>query len=125
MHSARTHSGDLSHDSSATGAHRTGVGSTSTVTTTRTELPASRAERNGKRFYNGLSASSAGLELGLSVMIALLFGWWLDSKLGTGPWLMLAWLPIGLAAGFRGVLREVRRADRAAQEEAEASRGQP
>lgn len=124
MHSARTHSGDLSHDSSGAGAHRTSV-TVPTPTTLERALPASRAERNGKRFYNGLSASSAGLELGLSVMIALLVGWWLDGKLGTEPWLMLAWLPIGLAAGFRGVLRAVRRADRAAAEEEEASRGQP
>lgn len=120
MHSARTHSGDLSHESAGTDAHRSDV----TVPPLERAIPVSSAERNGKRFYNGLSASSAGLELGLSVMIALLFGWWLDGKLGTTPWLMLAWLPIGLAAGFRGVLREVRRADRAAQEEG-ASRGQP
>lgn len=39
---------------------------------------------------------------------------WLDGKLGTTPWLMLLWLCFGLAAGFRGVLRAVRRSDRAA-----------
>jgi F0F1-type ATP synthase assembly protein I len=42
---------------------------------------------------------------------------WLDGKLGTTPWLMLLWLGLGLVAGFRGVFRAVRRADR------EAARG--
>jgi ATP synthase protein I len=75
------------------------------------------AARKGKRAYNALSASSVGLELGLSVAIALVVGWWMDDRWGTQPWLMLLWLVLGLAAGFRGVLRAVKRADRAAREE--------
>lgn len=112
MQPADSHSGDLSHESlETTGgrAHRTPVTSTADA--------ASPAVQGGKRFYNALSASSVGLELGLSVVIGVLFGIWLDGKLGTTPWLMLLWLGIGLAAGFRGVLRAVRRADR------EAARG--
>jgi ATP synthase protein I len=69
--------------------------------------------------YYSLSASSVGLELGISVVLTLLFGWWLDGKLGTEPWMMLLCLGLGLAAGFRGVLRAVKRADAiAAREEA-------
>jgi ATP synthase protein I len=104
MQSAGSHSGDLSHETTGERAHRTPV--------TLGADAASPAARGGKRFYNALSASSVGLELGLSVVISLLFGMWLDGKLGTTPWLMLLWLVIGLAAGFRGVLRAVRRADR-------------
>jgi ATP synthase protein I len=47
-------------------------------------------------------------------VIGLLVGMWLDGRLGTTPWMMLLWLCIGLAAGFRGVLRAVGRADREA-----------
>jgi ATP synthase protein I len=79
----------------------------------------------GKRFYNALSASSVGLELGLSVVLAVLFGIWLDGKLGTAPWMMLLWLCFGFAAGLRGVLRAVRRADRAAADEEADLRAPP
>ena len=75
------------------------------------------AAREGKRVYNALSASSVGLELGLSVGIGLLVGYYMDRWLGTQPWMLLLWMVLGLAAGFRGVLRAVRRADR------EAARG--
>jgi ATP synthase protein I len=77
------------------------------------------AAGNGKRAFEALSASSVGLELGLSVIIGLLIGYALDARLGSTPWLMLLFLGFGLIAGFRGVLRAVRRSDRAA----EADRG--
>jgi F0F1-type ATP synthase assembly protein I len=72
--------------------------------------PAARASR---RMYDGLSSSSVGLELGIAVIVALLFGMWLDRKLGTAPWLMLVFLVLGLVAGFRNVLRAVARAEKA------------
>lgn len=106
MQTVGSHSGDLSHAPAGEPAHRTGV-------TPGADL-ASPAAHGGKRFYSALSASSVGLELGLSVVIGVLVGMWLDGRLGTTPWLMLLWLGIGLAAGFRGVLRAVRRADREA-----------
>jgi F0F1-type ATP synthase assembly protein I len=106
-------SGDLSHDSVSTAGHR------STVTRAPATISSvSGAARNGRMFYQTLSASSVGLELGLSVVFAVLFGRWLDGKLGTPPWMMLLFLALGFAAGFRSVLRAVQRADRAAEEEA-------
>jgi F0F1-type ATP synthase assembly protein I len=72
------------------------------------------AARQTKRMYEGLSASSAGLELGIAVGLGALFGVWLDGKLGTEPWMMLVFLAVGFFAGFRGVLRAVARAERAA-----------
>ena len=74
------------------------------------------AARATKRAYGALSASTAGLELGISVAVGLLFGYWLDGKAGTDPWLMLLFMVLGLVAGFRGVLRAVRRAEKAADE---------
>ncbi|HEY0190348.1 MAG TPA: AtpZ/AtpI family protein [Kofleriaceae bacterium] len=71
------------------------------------------AARRSKSLYQGLSASSVGLELGLAVIIGLMFGMWLDRELGTEPWMMLLFLVLGLVAGFRNVLRAVARAEKA------------
>ncbi|MEO8551231.1 MAG: AtpZ/AtpI family protein [Kofleriaceae bacterium] len=82
------------------------------------------AARTSKRAYNALSASSVGLELGIAVIVGLFAGMWLDSKLGTTPWLMLVLLVLGLVAGFRNVLHAVERAEKAAaKEDQEDGRG--
>jgi ATP synthase protein I len=69
--------------------------------------------RRTKRMYQGLSESSVGLELGLAVVLGLMFGIWLDGKLGTEPWMMLLFLVLGLVAGFRNLVRAIARADKA------------
>jgi ATP synthase protein I len=124
----------MSQDSVATTSHRT------TVTAPRIDRvgsadPRSAAEgrrgesidptaRKARSAYNALNASSVGLELGLSVAIGLLAGYYLDKYLHTAPWMLLSWMLIGLIAGFRGVFRAIARADRAAAiEDAEAGRG--
>jgi F0F1-type ATP synthase assembly protein I len=112
-------SGDLSHnsvDDHGRAGHRSAV-----PPAPATISSVSGAARSGRLFYSTLSASSVGLELGLSVVFGVLFGRWLDGKLGTAPWMMLLLLALGLVAGFRSVMRAVHRADRAA--EAEARRG--
>ena len=75
------------------------------------------ASRRGRGVYDTLSATSVGLEFGISVIIGLVAGWWLDKELGTGPWLTLVMICCGFAAGVRGVLRAMKRADRAAARE--------
>ncbi|MBV8756406.1 MAG: AtpZ/AtpI family protein [Deltaproteobacteria bacterium] len=97
----------MSQDSVSPAAHRKGV-------------YADPIAQKSKQGYHALSASSVGLELGLSVGIGLLLGWWLDQHLHTAPWLMLLWLLFGLVAGFRGVIRAVKREDRAAAAQEEA-----
>jgi ATP synthase protein I len=113
MPSPPVDSGDLPQDSVAGSPHRSDV-----TRNAATLSSVSGAARNGRLFYHTLSASSVGLELGLSVVVGILFGRWLDGRLGTAPWLMLAFLGLGLVAGFRAVMRAVRRADRAAAAEA-------
>lgn len=84
----------------------------------RTSVPSRAvdpAARTGKRAFNALTSSSVGIELGLAVGIGLLIGYYMDEWLGTQPWLMLLWLVFGFIAGFRGVMRAVRQADRAAE----------
>lgn len=107
MQTEPTHGGDLSQLSPLAPVHRSRV----TAADLNKIDPASRRTRG---MYSALSASSVGLELGISVLIGVLFGRFLDGQLGTEPWMMLLWLVIGFTAGFRGVLRAVRRADREA-----------
>ena len=105
MQSLSSHSGDLSQDSGEQSAHRNPV----------LQKAIDPAARTAKGAFRTLSASSVGLEMGISVVIGVLIGIWLDGKLGTAPWMMLLWLVIGFAAGFRGVIRAMRREDRSAE----------
>jgi len=115
MTNVPSHRGDMSQDSGAPALHP------EVMTTRRKSIDPTA--RTAKRAYDALSASSVGLELGLSVIIGLVIGYYLDQQLGTTPWLMLVMLGFGLAAGFRGVLRAVKRAERAADAEQELARG--
>jgi ATP synthase protein I len=108
MQTSPDKSGDLSQESSVDRPHPRAV------TPKASDTSAAPSAAGGKRFYNALSASSVGLELGISVLIGVLFGTWLDGKLGTEPWMMLAFLVVGFIAGFRGVLHAVKKADREA-----------
>ncbi len=47
--------------------------------------------------------ASSGIALVLTTLMGLGVGLYLDGKLGTGPWLMVAFLIIGVAAGFRNI----------------------
>ena len=112
MQSPSSQRGEMSQDSASPSLHR------NVVKPVDFGIFAARRERYS---YNTMSATSVGMELGLSVVIALLIGYYLDGYLGTTPWLMFAWLGLGLFSGFRGVVRAMNRADRAAA--SEASRG--
>ena len=104
MQAESSHRGEMSQDSMSPAAHQKPMFAD----------PIAKKSRQG---YNALNASSVGLELGLSVAIGLLIGWWMDQHLGTQPWLMLLWLVFGLVAGFRGIFRAIKRADKAAAQE--------
>jgi len=62
----------------------------------------------GNRFAKYLRFSTVGLELGISVLLGLFVGQWLDRRLGTEPWLLLLFLGFGMVAGFRSVFRLLR-----------------
>lgn len=61
-----------------------------------------------ENFRRYLRFSTVGLELGLSVLVGLIIGQWLDERLGTEPWLLLLFLLLGMAAGFRSVYRALK-----------------
>ena len=62
-----------------------------------------------RALYELLKLSSLGLEMGASVVIGLLVGLWLDSRLGTNPWLTLLFLGFGFAAAAKSVVRAIRK----------------
>jgi F0F1-type ATP synthase assembly protein I len=51
--------------------------------------------------------AQVGLELAAGVGLGFWAGYWLDGRLGSGPWLMLLGAAAGLAAGFYLVIREL------------------
>lgn len=75
-------------------------------------------------YWRTMSASSVGLEMAIAVVIGILFGSWLDGRLGTTPWMLIVFLGFGFAAGLKGVFRYVRQADADARR-AEASAEAP
>lgn len=48
-----------------------------------------------------LQFSTIGLEMGLSVVVGLLIGNYLDRRFDTDPWMLLLFLLLGFVAGFR------------------------
>jgi F0F1-type ATP synthase assembly protein I len=65
------------------------------------------------------SHSTVGLEFALSVIFGLFAGQWLDRRLSGGGWWTAIGFCFGLAAGSRAVYRALKRANLAADREAE------
>ncbi|MDR3203478.1 MAG: AtpZ/AtpI family protein [Deltaproteobacteria bacterium] len=61
------------------------------------------------------TASSIGLSLVIAIVLGFVTGWWLDSRLGTKPWLTLIGLLMGIAAGFKNVFILTERLEREAK----------
>jgi ATP synthase protein I len=56
--------------------------------------------------------ASVGIALVVATVIGLAGGYYADRWLGTGPWLTLIGLLLGIAAGFVSLFRSVRAAER-------------
>ena len=55
---------------------------------------------------SGLAAfGTAGIELGLAVVLLTLGGWWLDKKFGTSPVLLLIGAAVGITGGLYRIFR--------------------
>ena len=65
--------------------------------------------------------SSVGVEMAVATLVGWGFGYWLDGKLDSGPWLMLIGLLLGVAAGFKGLIRTARAANARTASEAETA----
>ena len=70
-----------------------------------------------KKFHSYLRFSAMGLEMGISVVVAMFIGQYLDMQFGTDPWLLLLFLVFGMTAGLRSVIRALKKV----QEEIESN----
>lgn len=57
-------------------------------------------------------AAGAGSELVGSVLAGFVIGWYIDKKLGTGPWLTLGGAVAGISLGLYQLIRHVTQAQR-------------
>ncbi len=69
------------------------------------------------------SASVVGLNLVSATFVGLFIGWWLDRWLDTKPWLLLTFLVLGIVAGFKNVVAEVKKIQKADKSEHEGQGG--
>lgn len=78
------------------------------------EGPASLWAASGQ--YMGL-----GLTWAMATLLFLAVGWWLDTKLGTAPWLLIVGAFVGASAGFyylyQNVVVEAREEQQAREEQ--------
>ena len=65
-----------------------------------------------RAFFSAAQFASLGLEMGLCIAIGVGFGYWLDTKAGTAPWLLIFFLFCGIAAAGKAVYDAARRAQR-------------
>lgn len=71
-------------------------------------LPPTDADGTGSRDPHPLTfAFRLGVEMVASLAVACAIGYGLDRWLGTKPWLMVAFVPIGVAAGVMNLMRSV------------------
>lgn len=75
------------------------------------KLDKSLEERRSTSSSDTQEGSAAGLamravsELVVGLLVCMFLGWMADKYLGTTPWIMLAMMPLGLAAGVVNVMR--------------------
>lgn len=71
-----------------------------------------------KKVFDQVSRyASVGLELGFSVAIGIVSGYYLDQWLGTSPWLTIFLLLCGVAAGFKRIYLVLKSLEREQREE--------
>ncbi len=70
-----------------------------------------------REYRNSLfRASLLGIHLVATTFVGLAVGYYLDSWLGTHPWLKIVFLVLGIAAGFKNMFQEVQRMQRREKE---------
>ena len=69
-------------------------------------------ERDPQYYKKYIRYSTVGLEMGFFVLLGLFGGNYLDGYLGTEPWLLLLFLLVGAAAGFRRLYQLLKEASR-------------
>ncbi len=62
-----------------------------------------------------LQISSLGMEFAVAELLGIGLGFWLDSKCGTTPWMLLVGAVVGFALGFYIIFRAAKEMERQAQ----------
>ncbi len=82
-----------------------------------------KPEPKFKKVFSQVSRySTIGLELGFSIAIGVLAGYYLDRWLETSPWLTIFLLLCGVAAGFKRIYMALKSLEREQEEEDAAGR---
>jgi ATP synthase protein I len=68
-----------------------------------------RGEDKAKLIKQIASYSTLGLEMGLSVAVGAVIGYYIDKWLKTEPWFLIVFLLFGVIAGFRSLYRAAKR----------------
>ena len=66
-----------------------------------------RIRKIGKGYAEAGPYISAGSQYAASIVVCMLIGWWLDGKLGTSPWLLVAGVILGAVAGFYNLYKSL------------------
>ena len=64
-----------------------------------------------------LNVSIIGIQFPVAIAIGFFFGRWLDTHLGTAPWLMVVFSLFGIAAGFVNLFRITAQASRSEEDQ--------
>ncbi len=71
------------------------------------------ATRKGAEgMVSGAEFAGIGIQFALTILIFTFAGVWLDSRLGTSPWLLIVFVFVGAAGGFYSMYRRVTAAQR-------------
>lgn len=70
------------------------------------------------------TASVMGLHIVSGTLVGLVMGWYLDKWLGTGPWLLLVFLILGIVAGFMNMFRDAKKLYGSKKKEDKADAGE-
>jgi F0F1-type ATP synthase assembly protein I len=74
---------------------------------------AARRTRELRRARLWLDVSIIGIQFPVAIALGYFFGRFLDTQLGTAPWLMIVFSLFGIAAGFLNLFRITAQAGRA------------
>jgi F0F1-type ATP synthase assembly protein I len=58
-----------------------------------------------KQLRSANRVMAVGSEFGIATLIGLFGGSWLDRRFGTGPWLTVLGIALGMAAGIKSLMR--------------------
>lgn len=68
------------------------------------------AEEKGQMYREYMTTSVVGLEVGVSIALASLIGWWVDRQLESAPWFMLLGLAVGMTHAGRILYKTAKKA---------------